>query len=98
MFWPPWHRREPQQPGLTAHDGRTGRRANATHYATLGLTRDARARDVVRAYRRLAKRLHPDTSPDAATADHFARASAAYDVVSDPARRTACDGRPRAAL
>src|SRR5258706_10475228 len=93
MFRPPWRRREPQQPGLTARDGRTGGRpAITTHYTTLGLTRDARARDVVRAYRRLAKRLHPDVSPaDAVAANHFARASVAYEVLSDPARRADYD-------
>ena len=90
MIRPPWRRR-PHQPGLTAHDGRTAPRAAATHYATLGITRDARARDIVRAYRRLAKRLHPDVNVDLADAAHFKRASAAYAVLSDPARRAAYD-------
>eukprot|EP00171_Calliarthron_tuberculosum_P010670 IDg10670t1 len=58
-------------------------------YEVLGVSRDASASDVKKAYYRLAKAHHPDTSSgDAGT---FAQVSAAYDVLSDEKKRAIYD-------
>lgn len=61
-------------------------------YVVLGLTRAASDEDVKRAYRRLAKRLHPDANPgDNAVAQQFQELGAAYELLSDPAKRRRFD-------
>jgi curved DNA-binding protein CbpA len=63
-------------------------------YQLLGLGADASTADISRAYRRLARALHPDSQPgDAAAADQFRAVSDAYELLSDPARRTDWDRR-----
>lgn len=59
------------------------------HYATLGVSKDASAGELKRAYRRLAKDLHPDANPG--QEERFKEVSHAYDVLSDPARRKEYD-------
>jgi curved DNA-binding protein CbpA len=68
-------------------------------YQALGVGTDASTADISRAYRRLARALHPDSHPgDAAAADQFRAVSTAYELLSDPARRTDWDQRhPRPA-
>ena len=68
-------------------------------YQALGLGADASTADISRAYRRLARVLHPDSQPgDAAAADQFRAITDAYELLSDPARRTDWDRRhPRRA-
>jgi len=62
------------------------------YYATLGVARDASAKEVTKAYRKLARQLHPDANPgDKAAEDRFKEVSAAYDVVGDEARRAEYD-------
>ena len=57
-------------------------------YATLGVPRDASQDDIKRAYRKLAKELHPDLNPDKPeVAERFKGVTAAYDILSDPERR-----------
>lgn len=61
-------------------------------YATLGLKRGASDADIRRAYRRLARKYHPDVNPgDASAEEQFKRAAAAYEVLSDPEKRKAYD-------
>jgi hypothetical protein len=60
----------------------------ANHYATLGVERGATRREVVQAYRRLARRHHPDAGGDAA---RFLHVQAAYDVLGDPQARARYD-------
>lgn len=61
-------------------------------YEVLGLSRDASSADISRAYRRLARVLHPDSRPgDVASADRFRAVAAAYELLSDPARKSAYD-------
>jgi molecular chaperone DnaJ len=48
------------------------------YYAILGVPRDASAEQIKRAYRKLARELHPDVNPDAAAAQRFQEVSAAY--------------------
>src|SRR4028119_701689 len=63
----------------------------------LGGTRDASSDDVKKAYRRLARKLHPDVNPDPQAAERFKSATAAYEVLSDPSKRQVYDmgGDPR---
>lgn len=57
-------------------------------YDLLGVRRDADVHDIKRAYRRLARRLHPDINPgDGVAAVRFRAVVEAYETLSDPARR-----------
>lgn len=61
-------------------------------YETLGIKRDA-SHDAIRpAYRKLAKKLHPDLNPgDKQAEDRFKSITAAYDLLSDPEKRARFD-------
>lgn len=61
------------------------------YYATLGVDRGASPEQIKRAYRRLARELHPDVNPDPATQERFKEISAAYEVLSDPDKRDLYD-------
>jgi molecular chaperone DnaJ len=69
------------------------------YYATLGIRRDASADEVKKAYRRLARELHPDVNPDPETQERFKEITQAYEVLSDPQKREMYDlgGDPFAA-
>ncbi len=60
-------------------------------YDLLGVTRDADADAIKKAYRRLARQLHPDVNPDPETQERFKEVSRAYEVLSDPQKRAAYD-------
>lgn len=63
-----------------------------THYEALGVSRSASADDIRAAFRRIARECHPDRHPgDAARERRYRAAAAAYDVLSDPARRASYD-------
>ena len=72
-------------------------------YEVLGVSKGASEADIKSAYRRLAKKLHPDANKhDPKAATHFAELNAAYEVVGDPDKRKAFDrgeidgeGKPR---
>lgn len=67
-------------------------------YVVLGLAPGATLADVKRAYRRLARRYHPDINPgDDAAAAIFRRVAEAYEILSDPGRRRLYDSGHRAA-
>lgn len=60
-------------------------------YATLGVPRGASARQVQQAYRRLARRYHPDLHPDAETTERMQRLNQAWEILSSPTRRATYD-------
>jgi molecular chaperone DnaJ len=61
-------------------------------YIILGLGRDATVADVKKAYRRLARRFHPDVNPgDQRSAVRFREIAEAYAILSDPERRRRYD-------
>ncbi len=63
----------------------------ADHYDTLGVSRDATPEEIKKAYRRLARELHPDVNPGEEAAERFKLVTHAYDVLSDPEQRARYD-------
>src|SRR5690348_10724938 len=62
------------------------------YYAALGVPKDADATAIKKAYRKLARDLHPDKNPNNAEAEtRFKEVSEAYDVLSDTKRRAEYD-------
>lgn len=71
----------------------------ANLYETLGVKRDASADDIRKAYRKLARKHHPDVNPDSKISeDKFKAVSAAYEILSDDKKRAAYDEFGDAAL
>jgi molecular chaperone DnaJ len=60
-------------------------------YETLGVSRDADGDAIKKAYRRLARQLHPDVNPDPSTQERFKDVTRAYEVLSDPEKRRMYD-------
>ena len=61
------------------------------YYAALGVKRDAAPDDVKRAYRKAARKYHPDVSKEADAEARFKEVAEAYEVLKDPERRAAYD-------
>lgn len=60
-------------------------------YAILGVSSDASQDDIKRAYRQLARQLHPDVSGAQDAEERFKEVSAAYEILSDPQKRRQYD-------
>lgn len=66
--------------------------ASPDYYATLGVPRGAKTEEVRKAYRRLARKHHPDLNPgDKAAEERFKRIQEAYDVLSDSKKKQMYD-------
>lgn len=61
------------------------------YYATLGVERTAAQDDIKRAYRKLARKYHPDVSKQADAEERFKEVGEAYEVLKDPEKRAAYD-------
>lgn len=61
------------------------------YYKILGLQRGATAEEIKKAYRRLARKYHPDVSKEAGAEDKFKEVNEANEVLSDPEKRAAYD-------
>jgi molecular chaperone DnaJ len=62
------------------------------YYRTLGVDKNATAKEITKAYRKLARDLHPDKNPgDAAAEEKFKELAAAYDVLGDDTKRKEYD-------
>jgi len=67
----------------------------ADHYEVLGVDRNASPDEIKKAYRRLARELHPDVNPSPEASERFKLVTHAYDVLSDPREREQYDLGPQ---
>ncbi|KAI4897090.1 hypothetical protein NFI96_021406 [Prochilodus magdalenae] len=61
------------------------------HYTVLGVSSDSNEEEIRRAYKRLALRYHPDKNPEADAEEKFKQIAQAYDVLTDPQKRSVYD-------
>ena len=67
----------------------------ADHYDVLGVRNDASVDEIKKAYRKLARELHPDVNPSPDAQERFKLVTHAYDVLSDPSQRQQYDRGPQ---
>ncbi len=69
------------------------------YYEVLGITKDASDADIKKAYRKMAKKYHPDANPDNKEAEEkFKEVNEAYEILSDPQKKAAYDQYGHAAF
>jgi molecular chaperone DnaJ len=61
------------------------------YYEILGVSRDAGKEDIKRAYRRLARKYHPDVNKEPGAEEHFKEINRAYEILSEPETRNRYD-------
>ena len=61
------------------------------YYGILGVGKDASDQELKRAYRKLARELHPDVNPDESAQERFREISSVYEVLTDPEKRRIVD-------
>ncbi|MGH2412461.1 MAG: molecular chaperone DnaJ, partial [Microcystaceae cyanobacterium] len=61
------------------------------YYEILGVSRDASKEDLKRAYRRLARKYHPDVNKESGAEERFKEINRAYEILSEPDTRTRYD-------
>src|SRR5262249_44236926 len=61
------------------------------YYKTLGVDKKATQDEIKKAYRKLARKYHPDTNKEAGAEERFKEISEAYDVLGDPEKRKKYD-------
>lgn len=63
----------------------------ADHYETLGVQRNASSEEIKKAYRKLARELHPDVNPSEQAQEKFKSVTHAYEVLGDEQSRRSYD-------
>ncbi|GAA1892419.1 molecular chaperone DnaJ [Paeniglutamicibacter psychrophenolicus] len=63
----------------------------STHYEVLGVSKDATGEEIKKAYRKLARKLHPDVNPGDDASEKFKLVTRAYEVLSDADKRANYD-------
>jgi molecular chaperone DnaJ len=69
--------------------------SDSNHYDTLDVTPQATLAEIKQAYRRLAKRFHPDSKSETADSEKIIKVNAAYEILGDPHRRRSYDQQLR---
>ncbi|MEA3309676.1 MAG: molecular chaperone DnaJ [Chloroflexota bacterium] len=65
--------------------------ADDNYYGVLGVSKDAPQAEIKQAYRKLARKYHPDVSQEPNAEEEFKKINAAYEVLSDPQKRSMYD-------
>ena len=60
-------------------------------YDVLGISKDASADEIKRAYRKLSKKYHPDLNHEAGAEEKFKEVNDAYEILSDPQKKAQFD-------
>ena len=68
---------------------------SSNFYEMLGVSKEASQAEIKKAYRKLAMKYHPDRNDSEEASEHFKKLNQAYEVLSDPEKRSEYDNPPR---